>query len=123
MFHLEEGASRRMLNGTVLLAAADEATVLTPAQSINSIITMTPGASRAVTTPVAADIIGALDEFRIGSTFEVTIVNLAGATHPIVFTAGATGVTVTGSGTVAAATTATFKGRVASATTVIYYRS
>jgi len=123
MFHLEEGASRRMLNGTVLLAAADEATTLTAAQSINSIITMTPNTSRAVTTPVAADIIGALDEFRVGSTFEVTIVNLASADHPIVFTAGATGVTVTGSGTVAAATTATFKGRVASATTVIYYRS
>jgi hypothetical protein len=123
MFHLEEGASRRMLNGTTLVAAADEATVLTAAQSINSIITMTPTASRAVTTPVAADILAALEEYRVGSTFEVTVVNLAGATHPIVFTAGATGVTVTGGGSVAAATTATFKGRVASATTVIYYRS
>jgi hypothetical protein len=52
----------------------------------------------------------------------VTIVNEAGATHPVVFTANATGVTLKGSGTVAAATTATFIGRVASSTTVVYYR-
>lgn len=122
MFHLEDGASTRMLNGRVLLAATDAATVLTAAQSINSVVTMTPTAGRAVTTPVAADIIAELSEYRVGSTFEVTIVNLAGATHAITFTAGATGVTVTGLATVAANTSATFIGRVGSATTVVYYR-
>ena len=123
MFHLEDGASTRMLNGTVLLAAGDEATTLTAAQSIHSIITMTPTAGRAVTTPIGTAIIAALEEYRVGSTFEVTIVNLAGATHAITFTAGASGVTVTGLATVAANTSATFKGRVASATSVIFYRS
>ena len=123
MFHLEEGASRRMLNGTVLLAAADEATTLTAAQSVNSVITMTPTAGRAVTTPIGTAIIAELSEYRVGSTFEVTIVNLAGATHAITFTAGVSGVTVTGLATVAANSSATFKGRVASATSVIFYRS
>jgi hypothetical protein len=123
MFHLEDGASTRMLNGTVLLAAGDEATTLTAAQSVNSVITMTPTAGRAVTTPIGTAIIAELSEYRVGSTFEVTIVNLAGASHAITFTAGASGVTVTGLATVAANTSATFKGRVASATSVIYYRS
>ena len=123
MFHLEDGAFTRVLNGTVLLAATDAATTLTAAQSVNSIVTMTPTAGRAVTTPVGADIIAELLEYRVGSTFEVTIVNLAGATHAITFTAGASGVTVTGLATVAANTSATFKGRIASATSVIFYRS
>ena len=121
-FHLEQPPFDRALNGRTLLAATDAATALTAAQSIHSIITMTPGASRAVTTATGPEIIAELGEYRVGSTFEVTIVNLAGATHPIVFTANATGVTVTGSGTVAAASTATFLGRVASSSTVIYYR-
>ena len=122
MFHLEDGASTRMLNGRVLLAAADAATTLTAAQAVNSVVTMTPTAGRAVTTPIGTAIIAELSEYRVGSTFEVTIVNLASATHAITFTAGASGVTITGLATVAAATSATFIGRVASATSVIYYR-
>lgn len=121
-FHLEQPPFDRALNGRTLLAATDAVTALTAAQSIQSIITMTPGASRAVTTATGPEIIAELGEYRVGSCFEVTIVNLAGATHPIVFTANATGVTVTGSGTVAAASTATFIGRVASSSTVVYYR-
>ena len=123
MFHLEDGVTRRMLNGTTLVAAGDEATVLTGDQCIHSIITMTPTAGRAVTTPVAADILAAMEEKRVGSTFEVTIVNRASATHAITFTAGATGVTLIGPANVAANTAATFKGRVASATTIEFYRS
>tara|TARA_R110000868_G_scaffold851_4_gene6433 strand:- start:3909 stop:4292 length:384 start_codon:yes stop_codon:yes gene_type:complete len=122
-FHLEQPAFDRAINGRALLAATDAATTLTAAQSMGSIVTMTPTAGRAVTTPVAADIIAELaDGYRVGSCFEVTIVNLAPATHAITFTAGATGVTVTGLATVAANSSTTFIGRVASATTVIYYR-
>ena len=122
IFHGEFGASTRTLNGRELLAASDAATTLTAAQAIHSIVTMTPTAGRAVTTPIGTAIIAALEEYRVGSTFEVTIVNLAGATHAITFTAGASGVTITGLATVAANTSATFIGRVASATTVVYYR-
>lgn len=121
-FHLEQPPFDRALNGRIVVAASDEATALTAAQSVHSIITMTPTAGRAVTTATGPQIISELGEYRVGSTFEVTVQNLAGATHAITFTANATGVTLSGSGTVAAATTATFIGRVASSTTVVYYR-
>jgi hypothetical protein len=123
-FHLEQPAFDRAINGRTLLAATDAATALTAAQSVNSIVTMTPTAGRAVTTASGPDIIAELGngEYRVGSSFEVTVVNLAGATHAITFTANATGVTVTGLATVAANTSATFVGRVATSSTVIFYR-
>ena len=122
-FNLERPSFDRGVNGRTLLAASNAATPLTAAQSIHSIVTMTPGASRAVTTATGPEIITELgDSYRVGATFEVTIVNLAADTHPIVFTANATGVTVTGVATVAAASSATFIGRVATSSTVIYYR-
>ncbi len=61
----------------------------------------------------------------IGTTFELTFVNVAAATHPMVLTAGASGVTlagVAGMATVAAASSATFLGRVTTASTVTFYR-
>lgn len=122
MFHGEFGASTRLLNGRILVAAADAAVALTAPQSVASIITQTPTAGRTITTATAALILADFDEFRVGSTFEVTIVNLAGATHAITF-AGGTGVTITGLATVAAATSGTFIGRVATASTIIFYRT
>jgi hypothetical protein len=123
MFHLEDGASTRMLNGRVLLAATDAATGLSAAQSVHSIVTMTPTTSRAVTTATAAQILAELSEYRIGSTFEVTLVNLAGSTAPMVFTAGDANVTIVGVANVTHGTSGTFVGRVATATTIVYYRS
>jgi hypothetical protein len=120
MFHGEFGASTRTLNGLTILTGTDAAIPLTAAQSINSVVTIPASTSRAVTTASGPDIIAALDEFRIGSSFEVTVVNTgAGA---VTFTANATGATVTGLATVASNTSGTFVGRVATATTVIYYR-
>jgi hypothetical protein len=122
-FYLERPSFDRGVNGRTLLAASNADTPLTAAQSIHSVVTMTPTTGRAVTTATGPEIITELgDAYRVGATFEVTVVNLAGATHAITFTANATGVTVTGSGTVAAASSATFIGRVATSTTVIYYR-
>jgi hypothetical protein len=122
-FNLENPPFTRAVSGRVLLAATDAATALTAAQSINSIVTMTPSTGRAVTTATGSDIITELgDAYRVGVTFEVTVVNLAGATHAVTFTANATGVTLSGSGTVAAASTATFIGRVATSSTVVFYR-
>jgi hypothetical protein len=124
IFELEEPSFGRHSTGKLLVAATDAATTLTAAQACGSIVTMTPSAARAITTPVAADIIAELgSQAQIGQTFEVQIVNLASATHAITFTAGATGVTIVGSATVAAATGSTFTGRVASATTVVFYRA
>jgi hypothetical protein len=122
-FNLENPPFTRAVSGRVLLAATDAATALTAAQSINSIVTMTPSTGRAVTTATGPEIITELgDAYRVGVTFEVTVVNLAGATHAVTFTANATGVTLSGSGTVAAASTATFIGRVATSSTVVFYR-
>jgi hypothetical protein len=124
IFELEEPYFGRHSTGKILVAATDAATTLTAEQTCGSIVTMTPTAARTVTTPVAADIIAELgSQAKIGQTFEVQIVNLASATHAITFTAGATGVTVVGSATVAAATGGTFTGRVTTASTVVFYRA
>ena len=124
IFELEEPSFGRHSVGKIVVAATDAATTLTAEQTCGCIVTMTPTAARAVTTPVAADIIAELGpQAKIGQTFEVSVINLAAATHAITFTAGATGVTIVGSATVAAATGATFTGRVASATTVVFYRA
>jgi hypothetical protein len=122
LFELEQANFGRSTQGRTLLAGTDAATTLTAAQSIESVVTVTPTAARAYTTATAADIISELGgSAKVGQCFEVTVVNLAPATHAITFTAG-TGVTVTGSATVSHASSATFVGRMASATTVIYYR-
>jgi hypothetical protein len=124
IFELEQPSFGRHSVGKLLVAATDAATTLTAAQACGSIVTMTPTAARAVTTPVAADIITELGpQAKVGQTFEVSVINLASATHAITFTAGATGVTVVGNAVVAAAGAGTFTGRVASATTVVFYRA
>jgi hypothetical protein len=103
IFELEQPSFGRHSTGKLLLAATDAATTLSAAQSVGSIVTMTPTAARAITTPVAADIITELGpQAKVGQTWEVSVVNLASATHAITFTAGATGVTVVGSATVSA---------------------
>lgn len=93
-------------------AASNEATTLTAAQAINGVVTMTPSTGRALTTPTGAElktqIGGALE---IGTAFELTVVNVAAATHAITLTAAASGITlggVAGMATVAAATSATY---------------
>ena len=124
IFELETPPFGRHSTGKLLLAAADENTTLSAAQACGSIVTMTPSTGRTLTTPIGTAIIAELGlQAKIGQTFEVSVVNLAGATHAITFTAGATGVTVVGSATVAAATGGTFTGRVATASTVVFYRS
>ena len=73
---------------------------------------MTPSAGRALTTPTGAALKTALgNPLEIGTSFELTVVNVAAATHAITFTAAASGITlggVAGMATVAAATSATY---------------
>ena len=125
IFELEQPTFGRSTSGKIVVAGADEATSLTAAQCIESIITVTPTAGRAYTTATGAAIIAALgDTVKVGQVFEVTIVNLASATHAVTFTANAAeDITLVGSGVVAAASAATFIGRVTTASTVTFYRS
>ena len=96
-----------------VVAATDAATVqvaatLAGAQQV--VYTMTPTASRTLTTPTGAELGAAFTDEGVGSSFEFTVVNVAAATHPIVVTAGASGVTLVGVAatfSVAAASSAT----------------
>ena len=122
IFELEQANFGRITEGHVLLAGGNADTTLTAAQSVESVVTVTPTTGRTYTTATAADIISELgNSAKVGQCFEVTIVNLASATHAVTF-AGGTSATVSGNATVAAATSATFLGRVASASTVVFYR-
>ena len=94
-------------------AASNEDTVLTAAQCVGGIVTMTPASTdKLVTTPTGA----ALKTFfggqlEVGTSFELTIVNVAAATRAITLTAAASGITLGGAAamaTVAAATSATY---------------
>jgi hypothetical protein len=93
-------------------AASDAATTLTAAQTVQGIVTMTPTAGRALTTPTGADLKTFFDgRLEIGAAFELTVVNVAAATNAITLTAAASGITlggVAGMATVAAASSATY---------------
>jgi len=123
VFELQDPNFGRLTKTRTVVAGDDAATTLTAAQCIESIITVTPTTGRAYTTATGAAILSELGiNNKVGQSFEVTIVNLAASTHAITFTAGATGVTITGLATVAANTSATFVGRVASSSAVVFYR-
>ena len=111
-----------------VVAATDAATTQAAATLAGAgrvIYTMTPTASRTLTTPTGAELGAAFTDEAVGSSFEFTVVNVAAATHPIVVTAGATGVTLVGAAatfSVAAASSATFVGVFTAANTVSFYR-
>jgi hypothetical protein len=113
---------------STVVAATDAATTMLSADLAGAarvIYTMTPTASRALTTPTGAELGAAFGDEAVGSSFEFTVVNVAAATHPIVVTAGASGVTLVGVAatfSVAAASSATFVGVFTAANTVSFYR-
>jgi hypothetical protein len=93
-------------------AASNADTTLTAAQAVEGIVTMTPTTGRSLTTPTGAELKTFFGgQLEIGTSFELTVVNVASATHAITFTAGASGITLGGaaaSATIAAATSATY---------------
>lgn len=108
-----------------VVAATDAATTQSAATLAGAgrvVYTMTPSAARALTTPTGAELGAAFTDEAVGTSIEFTVVNLAGATHAITLTAGASGVTLVGSATVAAASSATFLGVFTAANTVSIYR-
>jgi hypothetical protein len=101
-----------------LVAASDAATTLTAAQSVNSLVIMTPTAARNVTTTTAANIVSQLGSgVKVGTTFTITLRNQASATHAMTLVGG-TGVTLDSdnTNTVAATKTRQFIGRVTNKT-------
>ena len=111
-----------------IVAATDAATVMLAADLAGAqqvIYTMTPTASRTLTTPTGALLGAGFTDEAVGSTFEFTVVNAAAATHPIVVTAAASGVTLVGVAatfSVAAASIASYVGVFTAADTVSIYR-
>jgi hypothetical protein len=128
-FHLDAPNFGRMSEQRTVTAASDAATTLTAAQTVGGVVTMTPGAGRALTTATASAIVSLLgDGVQVGSSFELTVVNVAAATHAITLTAPSSGgITLTGASgmaTVAAASSATYVGVVTAVGTpaVTFYR-
>jgi hypothetical protein len=113
---------------TTVVAATDAATTMLTSDLIGAkrvVYTMTPTASRTLTTPTGAELGAGFTDEAVGTAFEFTVVNVAAATHPIVVTAGASGVTLVGVAatfSVAAASSATFVGVFTAANTVSFYR-
>ena len=110
---------------TTVVAASDEATAQAAATLVAGgpvVYTMTPTAGRALTTPTGAQLGAAVADEPVGYSFEFSVVNLAGATHAVTLTAGASGVTLVGSAVVAAASSASFVGVFTAADTVSIYR-
>ena len=100
-----------------VVAATDAATVqvaatLAGAQQV--VYTMTPTASRTLTTPTGAELGAAFTDEGVGSSYRFSVTNAAAATHPIVVTAGASGVTLVG-------VAATFSVAAASSATAVAY--
>ncbi len=123
IFELEQPSFGRSSTGLALVTAANADVVLTAAQSVGAIVAHTPTSNKLVTTATGAEIIAELgSQGQVGQTFEVVVVNLGGSTFTSTFTAGATGVTVTGVAAVQPGTSGTFIGRVTTSSTVVFYR-
>lgn len=100
---------------------ADTAPTLTAQQHAGTIVG-TPTANRAYTTLTGAQLEAAFPNIPVGGTWDLHIANLAGATHSITLTAGASGVTVRG-GAIAAAESATFRVIKTAASTYVFSRA
>jgi len=108
---------------TTVTTLTDAAETMTAAQVVTNggLLVCTPTATRAKTIPTGTLTCAALKGYATGDTFDVSVVNLAAATHALTITAG-TDATIVGSATVAAASSASFKVRVSAANTVVWYR-
>jgi len=108
---------------TTVTTLTDAAETMTAAQVVSNggLFICTPTAARAKTIPTGTLTCAALKGYTTGDTFDVSVVNLAAATHALTITAG-TDATIVGSATVAAASSASFKVRVSATNTVVWYR-
>lgn len=94
----------------------------TAANLLSGIVTATPTQARTLSAPTAATLIAAVTPITpTGIGIEFTVINLAATTHALTL-GTATGTTIVGSATIAAASSATFVARIASGSTVVIYR-
>ena len=116
-------ATNTMTSKTTATALTDAAETLTATMVVTNggLLAGTPTAARAKTIPSGTLTCAALAGYKVGDTFEVAVINLAGATHALTVTA-ATGATIVGSAVVSAATSALFRVRVSATNTVVWYR-
>jgi hypothetical protein len=103
-------ASVDPLDVKAVTALSDAAATLTAAQVLGGIVTQTPSAGRAVTLPAASALLALIPGAVVGSAIELTVKNLAAATHAITVTASAsiTNGGIAGDFTVAATASATY---------------
>jgi len=71
-------------------AAAASTGTLTAAQVVNGVYHINSGTTSALTTPTATDIVAALKNAQIGSTFDFTLINGGSGTADLIAGAGVT---------------------------------
>ena len=95
---------------------------ITAAQAVtDGIVSATPTQARNIQAPTAADILALLPNYKVGDSFEFSLINLAASSYALTLTVN-TGLTIVGSAAVSAASSGTFMVRVASSTAVVCYR-
>lgn len=93
---------------TAILTDADGGTIaLTAAQVINGVLNITGGTTSAITFPAAADVLAALENGQVGSSFDFTIINGGSGTASL--TAG-TGNTLVATADLTTGKRASYKG-------------
>ncbi len=108
-------------SGAAATVATAGAATYTAAQLLNGLILRDPaGAARSDVTPTAALIIAAMGNVEVGDHFEFTIRNTADDAETITVTEG-TGVTLSGTMTIAQNNSKRFRCEVTAATTVTIY--
>ena len=107
-------------------ATATVTATLTPAQVTSGILLGSPGTSAAsYTLPTVADLeASALSSAKVGSTFDLSVINVDGSSSGVITLVAGTGWTLVGLATVVATagTAQTFRARKTGATTWTLYR-
>lgn len=106
-------------------ATATVTATLTTAQVLSGILLGSPGASAAAyTLPTAASVDDALSSAKVGSTFDLSVVNVDGSSSGVITMTAGTGWTLVGLATVAATagTAQLFRARKTGTATWTLYR-
>ena len=106
-------------------ATATVTATLTPAQVLSGILLGSPGTSAAAyTLPTVSDLEATLSSAKVGSTFDLSVINVDGSSSGVITMTAGTGWTIVGLATVVATagTAQLFRARKTGATTWTLYR-